>query len=739
MKKSIIFLLPLLFTFLNANATEWHVVVNGSAYNYNSPYDESKQGTGTMEHPWSLEFALSNPKNPEQPNQNWVKPGDIIWVHEGRYMGYFEKKKLKLSPRDTIGCNIRKCDVLNKTEFDVPQEYTSYLEGDSAHPIIVRAWKEGNVILDGDIIFDKLKYWECSYCAAFKHIHNIIPTEMLLIKGKYVTFWGIEITTSNTPHSNIYRGQKNYVVEDTLSFFKEGTGILMQGLGIKLINMVVYGMGKVAIGDFSINQESEVQGCMMFNNGYSTKTEGWGHAIYAANETSRWKKYYNNIAFNQFGLGIKVFLNDRKKGTIKNFIIENNITFNNGVLFKYPDPNITYEKCDPNIHVGGHANKEDIFIRNNHCYRNINLNDPKLSSNGVNMQLYAAMTQDTLKRITVENNYLIGGYSNLELSNIRESNIKNNTFLAVQNIEYDKNIANATFSKYSDFFIPISGNGVPMYNVRKDLKINRDFNKYLYTVDHTPEQKLFYFLYRNPDTSNHKRLLLGTQFSIADWQKYGMDEHSKFIAITDTKMKQSEIPFIFVLDNDKDNYNPGRKHIVIYNLFGNLDANNYLYDISTELGKYIPMGSDYVMKDVQNYHVSATFIKGNFSETTKIFANLSPNKSVEIPLLRNGELPAGMRVPRHTCPQYIVYTIDFFPYEVNIQKEDLPNSKTKITANIIAKGKYFQFEKFEYSWENADGNSNGKEIILNNKSTIDKIVLVIKDINTGMSIRKKLQ
>ena len=723
-----------------AFAMEWHVALNGNDYDYTTRYSPDKKGTGTMENPWTLQFALSNPNDPNG-NAKWIKPGDIIWVHEGIYKGYFERKKLTLTPKDTVYCRIKNCDPLHQTEFEVPRGYTSLLEGDSAHPIIVRAWKEGKVTLDGEDFLDKLKYWECYYCPVKAHYSKLVPEQILLVRGKFVTFWGFEITTSNTPKMNIYRQQRNYVVQDSSTYFKDGKGVLMQSRGIRLIDLVIYATAEVAIGDFSANKMSEVQGCIVFNNGYSTKTSGWGHGIYAANEDKDWKKYYNNIFFNQIGIGIKIFLNDRKQGTVRNFDVEDNISFNNGALYS-TDANNTFNPGNPNIHTGGHSNKDHIIIKKNHFYRNLDLDDPANSSVTVNAQLFASAGMDTLNHYTVENNYFIGGRANLEVNNIRESSIQNNYFLSCNANDNFKRLTNPIAGQYSDFFVKNNTTSMPKYDVR-DFNLTWDHNTYLYPVkgiEYTKfEAKPFYFQYKNPDTAAvRKRPILSILFTKEQWQEYGIDKHSVFYPISDTKEKQPFINYVYITDNDKNEYNPGRKHIVIYNLFGNLDVNNYKFDLSGDLEKYIPEGSSYVLKDVQNYHAANPEAQGIFKKNTKILADLAPGQTVEVPKMKDGSLPAGIGIPRHTCPRFIVYTLDFFPYEVSVKKEDIGNGKIKLTASVKPKGQYFSFEKFEYKWENASVNSTDTNEITVDENSIRNITLVVTDIQTGTSIRKSL-
>jgi hypothetical protein len=84
---------------LNGSGNAWHVTTNGTP-----------QGNGTISAPWDLQTALNQPDS--------VKGGDIIWLHQGTYIGVFENNLVGLPEK----------------------------------PIIVRAALDEEVILNGDYI-----------------------------------------------------------------------------------------------------------------------------------------------------------------------------------------------------------------------------------------------------------------------------------------------------------------------------------------------------------------------------------------------------------------------------------------------------------------------------------------------------------------------------------------------------------------------------------------------------------
>ena len=741
MIKNIFLLLVLGIQSISLSATEWHVAINGSAYDYATPYSNLKKGTGTIEHPWTLEFALDNPKDPTSAaNTNWIKPGDVVWVHEGTYRGWKLHKSYTLSPRDTEGCHIKNCLHSLKAEFDVPRQYISNLEGDSLNPIIVRAWKDGKVTLDGEDLLDKLKYYECTYCAIKYKISGIYPQQVLLIKGKFTTFWGIEITISNSSHLNLYKSQKEFTIADSSTYFKDGGGILLQGKGLKLIDLVLYNITNCPVGDFSVNKMSEIQGCIFYNGGYSAPQRGSGHSIYTSNEDDSWKKYFHNIVFNQNGHGIHIFKTNRKTGVIRNYDVEYNICFNCGSIYESPlEKNRIYGY--PNIYFGGHASRENCIVKYNHAYTFYSPLDSLKNTNVPNVEFHADIASDTIRKFTVENNYFIGGYPVFQVNNFRQSVVRNNTMFAASSYDHGNRYCNPFLYTYSDYFLENKTRDMPQVNAGK-LGLTIDYNTYYYTLfdnDFITKRTIpVYFQYKNPDTATFKkRPVAAKAIGYDQWQKFGFDQHSSFKSFDKSATKQP-IQQVFISDNDDASYNPGRKHIVIYNLLDKLGAQGNKLDLTPELKLIIPQGSEYVLRDVQNYHSEKQTLRGKFDATHPIYANMAPGQPVELPRMKDGSLSAGIKIPRNTCPEFAVFTIDFFPYDVEIKKENTSDGVIKITASVNGKGKYFKLEKFEYEWLNHEGTDKNKEQITVKEKNLKGILLKVTDMQTGISITKEL-
>src|SRR5580765_282502 len=99
----------------------------------------SGSGTGSFSNPWQLQTALSQPPTV-------VKPGDTLWLRGGTYTGRF----------------------------------TSYLNGTSTQPIVVRQYAGERATIDGG---------------------TSGTTAIFTVYGSYTWFWGFEVTSSDPDRS----------------------------------------------------------------------------------------------------------------------------------------------------------------------------------------------------------------------------------------------------------------------------------------------------------------------------------------------------------------------------------------------------------------------------------------------------------------------------------------------------------------------------------------------------------
>jgi hypothetical protein len=194
----------------------------------------------------------------------------------------------------------------------------------------------------------------------------------LTINGAWTWYWGFEVMSSSTNRTTA-----------------RCTGVNVCGANTKCINLVVHDCG-VGIGSWSTATNSEIYGCLIYNNGWQGpgKDRGHGHGIYTQNERGT-KLLRDNILFNQFGYGVHIYT---EKGAIQGFDLEGNISFNNGTLTRGTNH---YD----NYLVGGSRPADRIALRQNFGYYTPH-------HGGGNLELGFHATNNT---VTVESNFFAGG------------------------------------------------------------------------------------------------------------------------------------------------------------------------------------------------------------------------------------------------------------------------------------------------------------------------------------------
>ncbi|HET9985615.1 MAG TPA: Ig-like domain-containing protein [Longimicrobiales bacterium] len=187
-------------------------------------------------------------------------------------------------------------------------QFVNYLNGTSSSPIVVRQYPGERATIDGNLV----------------------------VYGSNTVFWGLEVMSSNPVSTS-------------------SMGINSRSPGSRFINMVVHDNGMSGFGVWSEAPNAEVYGSIIYNNGTHNNLD---HGIYAQNNTGS-KRIADNIVFNQMAYGIHVYTGTG--GYIRNFMIEGNVSFNNGTI------NGTQA---PDVFVGGDVAASGITVRENYTYRN---------------------------------------------------------------------------------------------------------------------------------------------------------------------------------------------------------------------------------------------------------------------------------------------------------------------------------------------------------------------------------
>ena len=229
--------------------------------------------------------------------------------------------------------------------------FTSDLRGTSSLPIVVRAAAGEHVVLDA-----------CGQAPG---------NAALSIEGEHAWYWGLTLTNSDTGEPSTYKD-----------------GVYFTGANNKLINCIVVDNGGNGIGFWSSAVDSEVAGCIIYNNGYRGTDRGHGHGVYAQNSTGT-KVLRDNILFHSFGIGIHAYT---ENGSIKGFDIEGNVFFNAGI------PGSGF--IERNLLVGGLQPAARIRVSGNMFY-----NRPQFQSKASAQFGYSVANED----LVFEDNTLVDG------------------------------------------------------------------------------------------------------------------------------------------------------------------------------------------------------------------------------------------------------------------------------------------------------------------------------------------
>ncbi len=262
-----------------------------------------------------------------------VKGGDTIWLRGGTYVGRFE----------------------------------SALAGSVDAPIVVRQAPGERARIDG----------------------GPGPLEATLtIGGQYTWYWGFEVFSS---------GGRRTSSEDGSAPGDLNRGSCIGGAqdrphpGIRLVNLVLHD-GTDAIGFFEAEEDAEIHGNLIYNNGWDGATDrGHGNGMYIQNRTGK-KRITDNIVFGQYEQGLQIYGSDA--AYLDNIEVIGNSIFENGAPSAYGRSR--------NLLFGGGRIAHDGRIESNVTYH---ADSPEGSvTTGVSLGYDAGIS-----RFTILNNWFTAG------------------------------------------------------------------------------------------------------------------------------------------------------------------------------------------------------------------------------------------------------------------------------------------------------------------------------------------
>jgi hypothetical protein len=195
-----------------------------------------------------------------------IMPGDTLWIHQGRY---------KFSPK--IGGT----------------GYRVMLAGKEGAPIHVRAWEGQRVIIDGGLDLQP-------------------PSTDLWI-------WNLEILVSEPRPPSPVQPDPTYA-----NVNRPWGGLNVSGgKRCKFINLVIHDNSQ-GVSWWAGSQDSEMHGCILYDNGWAGTDRGHGHAIYTQNKEGI--KTMSDCIFTE-GYGYTLHAYGSRRADVDNYLVEGNIAY----------------------------------------------------------------------------------------------------------------------------------------------------------------------------------------------------------------------------------------------------------------------------------------------------------------------------------------------------------------------------------------------------------------------------
>jgi hypothetical protein len=226
--------------------------------------DGSPDGRGTKDSPWDLESTLAGRQK--------VAAGDTVWIRGGTYK----------HPNRELGS----------------PGYAVKLAGEEGKPVHVRAASGERVTIDGGLTVQA-------------------PSTHLWI-------WDLEILVSE----NFSMSRR---VEEPgshpQSYNRPWGGLNVHaGHGCKYINLVIHDNAQ-GISFWSAATESEVYGCIIYDNGWDAPDRGHGHAVYTQNKEGT-KTISDCIMTGGYGYTMHAYGSSR--AYVDNYLVEGNVCYRGG-------------------------------------------------------------------------------------------------------------------------------------------------------------------------------------------------------------------------------------------------------------------------------------------------------------------------------------------------------------------------------------------------------------------------
>ncbi len=228
--------------------------------------DGKPDSQGTKSAPWDLESTLAGKRN--------VGPGDTVWVLPGTYK----------HPDRSLG----------------GRGYAVRLAGAKERPIHVRAAPGRRATIDGGLSVERPSEW-----LWIRDLEIIVSENFSM--SRRVEETGSHPKTYNRPWGglNVYAGE-----------------------GCKYINLVIHDNAQ-GISFWRGATDSELHGCIIYDNGWDAPDRGHGHAIYTQNQNGT-KTISDCIMTGGYGYTMHAYGSSR--AYVDNYLVEGNIAYKGGTF-----------------------------------------------------------------------------------------------------------------------------------------------------------------------------------------------------------------------------------------------------------------------------------------------------------------------------------------------------------------------------------------------------------------------
>jgi len=264
--------------------------------------------------------------------------------------------------------------------------FVSNVHGVSGHPVVVRSYPGEWAVIDGGTR------------------HAVV----LAVRGHDTWVRDLEVRKSDPNRTSSQAG------DGPTDQSRGGIGgVWLQAPRTKLVNLVIHDAGD-GVGFWNGAVDSEVYGCVIFNNGWLGADRGWGHGMYVQNTTGV-KTIADTVLFDNFGFGIHVY---NGQDDVRGVHIDGVTSFENGA---------PSGQRQPNVYAGsGQAAADDISLTNSSLY-----NRPGAS--GYNAYFgYPTTSGKPLHpsgSLSIEANRIVGGFNALFVRDWQHAKTRKNDFV----------------------------------------------------------------------------------------------------------------------------------------------------------------------------------------------------------------------------------------------------------------------------------------------------------------------